>query len=63
MVIAGTRPLKTGRMRMANSQTAGKDASVLLRGGMMYQAHYALCKLDLDVYHDSSDDDVNMADV
>ena len=33
---------------------------------MMYQAHYALHKHlrdDLDVYHDSSDDDVNMEDL
>ena len=33
---------------------------------MMYQAHYALRKHlrdDLDVYHDSSDDGVNMEDL
>ena len=43
-------------------------ASELLRreAGCTYQAHYALRKylrVDLDAYHDSSDDDVNMADL
>ena len=53
-------------MRIANLQTAGKDASVLLRGEECCTRHIMRCtsiRDDLDGYQDSSDDDVNMADL
>ena len=61
--------LATQEGKNENGQFANRwkrRISIAARRGMMYQAHYALRKHlhdDLDVYHDSLDDDVNMEDL